>query len=318
MYNEKSGKINYLGIILRVILAILVLLLSIKLIMIIINYPKNKKAVDLSKELETIESVAKDYFKDDLLPVNSGDSKKVYLNELVDKKMIKEIKHDKSSCDMKKSYVEIVKLDNEYQYKTYLLCECGEDLKNTFVPINKETTTTTTTTKKVTTKSSTKVTTKSTTKKTTTTTTRVKVKTVSYECSEGTLYNDKNKGNICIIKATITNKCNKGYIFTPTKLEWTCPISAKLCKSDNTVASYNTCISEGCSVNTIISNYNNRLFADTDSTCANVGSNTIKGTCLYDEFCKNEVSCKEGYILYKDNADLSTCYKDAKTIESYN
>lgn len=215
MYNENKEKSSILTIILRVILVGLIIILGIKVIS-IFNEKSKEKAIknNFAENIKMLEDVSKEYFTTDMLPTESGASVKVSLKELVDKNVIKVIKDtNKKSCDMEASYIEVIKLDKQYQYKTYLLCGKEDDYSNVFVDITEEPTTTkvepttepttkktTTTTKKTTT----------TTKKTTTTTTTTKPatrqvhKTVSdYFCLEGNKVEDKalsSNGYICVAK----------------------------------------------------------------------------------------------------------------------
>ena len=184
MYQENKSKTNLFKLGLCVIIAILVVLLSIKLVSIIIDRSNTKSTNKyMTTQLEKLNDVAKKYYVGDMLPKESGATTKTSLNDLIKGKVIEEVK-DKNgnTCDMKESYISVTKLDKEYQYKSYLVC--GEDTNylNSFEAIKEDKTTTTTTTKKVTTTKATTVTT--TTKAvTTTTTTRVNPYKGLYEVS---------------------------------------------------------------------------------------------------------------------------------------
>lgn len=171
MYEENKSNINWFKIGLRIIIILLVLVLTIKLISLVVENRANVKQENLMTEkIKELETVGKEYLKDSL-PTNSGESITVTLQELIDKKLIEEIKNTNNEiCNTKETFVKITRLDNEYQIKTNLVCENYSDYINSFEKIeNKEIpVTTTTTAKKVTTTKKT-----TTTKKKTTTTTKV-------------------------------------------------------------------------------------------------------------------------------------------------
>lgn len=144
--------------ILKVVIAFLLLLLCIKIVSIIINkHELNKTKDTLQENLKILDEVAKNYFTEDILPSKAGDTVKVSVTHLIDTKAIEELKDDKGvSCNYDKSFIQITRLDSEYQIKSYLDCNGNTDYSNTFVDIKgsnviiKPTTTKkTTTTKKL-------------------------------------------------------------------------------------------------------------------------------------------------------------------------
>lgn len=179
MYRDNEKKnFNWLKIFLRVLIAFLLLLLSIKLVSIVISNREHKITENnLQKNLKVLDEVARGYFNEENMPTKAGDTVKVYVSHLIDTKEIDELKDEKgASCNYDKSFIQITRLDSEYQIKSYLDCNGNTDYLNSFVDIKnadiiiKPTTTTKKTTKKKTTK---KTTTSTTTKKVTTTTTKV-------------------------------------------------------------------------------------------------------------------------------------------------
>jgi hypothetical protein len=203
MYQEKKSGVNWLKVLLKVFIAILVVLLVIKLGGMLLSKHKDK-VVDgvMNNNLTIMNKVAVDYFKDDKMPTEVGDTNKVSLKELVAEQIISDIKDQAGKkCNYDDSYIQITKLDNDYQYKSYLVCGNTTKFKNSYSSKkqeditsklettkksskkkNKKKTTTTKATKKTTAKTTEKATkdttttsTTKTTKKTTTTkaTTRV-------------------------------------------------------------------------------------------------------------------------------------------------
>ena len=192
MYQE-NNKTNYLGIILRIVLFVLIFLLAFKLISMILS--KRKSYLynnNMEHNLTTMQDVAVKYFKEGI-ELEVGQNKRVTLSELIDQQLIGELKDEyKNTCSKDDSYIELLRLENEYRIKSYLVCNNNtsdkftyvdsltkEEIKNqepttaVIVPTT-ETTTKTTTTTTTTTKATTKKTTKATTKQTTEQTTEAK------------------------------------------------------------------------------------------------------------------------------------------------
>ena len=187
MYQE-DNKNNYIKIILRIVLFILIFLLTYKLFSMVVN--NRKKYLDnnnMDHNLSSMQEVALKYFKEGSIELEVGESRKISLSDLIDQQLIGELKDEyKYVCSKDESYIELLRLDNEYRIKSYLVCNNNksdkftyvdsltkEEIKNqeptteAIIPTTEQPTTTSTTTKTTTTKTTTK---KQTTKKTTTTT----------------------------------------------------------------------------------------------------------------------------------------------------
>ena len=161
MYEQNNVSYNWFKIGLRILVVILAVLLSFKIIFIIKENKTNVIEKDeMQEKINLLEKVGKKYFTNDLYPKKVGDSISITLEELIEKELIEEIKDTKGNlCDIKNSYVKVTRLDEEFQMKSYLVCDNFEDYKNSFVTINNTEETTIikiTTTKKVTTKKTTK------------------------------------------------------------------------------------------------------------------------------------------------------------------
>ena len=78
--------------------------------------------------VNTMKEVATAYFTTDRLPKQDGETIKLTLGEMLDKKLLLSIK-DKNGkmCDTDKSYVEVTKTGNEYKMKVNLSCDDEED-----------------------------------------------------------------------------------------------------------------------------------------------------------------------------------------------
>ena len=178
MYQENNNTINWIKVIVKILLAFLVVILSVKLISLVINN-KDKNNVEnvMESNLTQMMEVAKDYFEEDKLPKQVGKSTKVDLETLIKDKKISTLKDSKGKeCDLNESFIKATRLDKEYQIKAYLVCNKETDYLNEFIKIEDEkitikaTSTTTTKKNKTTKKTTTKKVTTTTKKKTTTTT----------------------------------------------------------------------------------------------------------------------------------------------------
>ena len=81
-----------------------------------------------------MKNTAKDYFTTARMPKNEGDTVKLTLGEMIEKKLITPIK-DKNGkmCDTEKSYVEVTKVGDEYKMKVNLSCDGEEDYTITYL-----------------------------------------------------------------------------------------------------------------------------------------------------------------------------------------
>ena len=200
MYQEKKSGVNWLKFLLKIFITILVILLIVKLGSIILSKHKNKVIDDvMNNNLVKMNEVAVKYFDEEKLPKEVGNTEKVSLKDLIDDNKISNIKDQAGKqCNYEESYIQVTKLDNDYQYKSYLVCGSVTKFKNSYssdkqkditskiettkkTKNKKEKTTTTKKTKTTTTEKTTKETTESTTKKTTITTRKVTTTTTTVQ-----------------------------------------------------------------------------------------------------------------------------------------
>ncbi len=179
MYEENKKRINWVTTLLKVIVLVLVILLSVKLIDVIVNNQRvSTKENKYNELLKSMDDYANELFTIDNIPDSSGETKVIYLKELVNDKKIDSY----DACDVNSSYIKVVRLDTEYEIKTYLVCNNYENSINSYKKLNNDITirphTTTTHSKTTTTK-------KTTTKKTTT-----KKYRVSFNSNGGQPIND--------------------------------------------------------------------------------------------------------------------------------
>lgn len=218
MYEDKSKSIDWLKIILRVVICILVFLLILKGIALIVDTKKEKeKTNNISNNLSAIQEKLSKYFDESNTPSEIGSKQKYSLEELYNENIIdKVVDSNNKECNYDKSYAEVTRLDKEYQVKVYLVCGDSKDYSNNFITIDskknkKEETKKETTTKKE------ETTVKTTTKKVTTTkviTTTKKIENnyeVSFNPNGGNLINSQilNKGE----KIKEVKPVREGYTF---------------------------------------------------------------------------------------------------------
>ncbi len=145
MYEERKNTLNLRDIVLQLLLVILFVFIMIWLFP-TKNYlednfvGKEELNNELSAKLEslygrlfvdnieTMSGAAKGYFTNERLPKNTGDSVTLSLKEMLEKKLVTSFKDSNNeSCDVDKSYVQVTKMDNEYQMKVQLTCSDYSD-----------------------------------------------------------------------------------------------------------------------------------------------------------------------------------------------
>ena len=127
MYESKETSIR--GIVVTILLIILVICVLIWI------FPTKKDVKGIStndtllsevygRNLRILQNAGRSYYYSATLPKNVGDSTSITLNDLVEKKMLLDLK-DKNGklCDKKASYVQLTKKSSsEYEMKSYLSC----------------------------------------------------------------------------------------------------------------------------------------------------------------------------------------------------
>ena len=128
MYNEDDEKKVmpirfFLGILILIIIFVLLLLWLLPMS----NIGDSHRL--FKTNMEEMKQAAIQYFDMDTLPQNEGETTKVTLGELMDKKYILKVTDkDGKECNKTKSYVSITKKsDDTYEMKTKLRCETEED-----------------------------------------------------------------------------------------------------------------------------------------------------------------------------------------------
>ena len=74
-----------------------------------------------SENMNTLKETAIAYYTTDRLPTNTGETKKLTLGEMLEKKLLLTLKDKNGNmCNSEKSYIERTKMDNEYKLKVNL------------------------------------------------------------------------------------------------------------------------------------------------------------------------------------------------------
>ena len=109
---------------------IALILLFIFLLVWLFPMPKLETFYDriFADNIKMMQEASKDYFTIERLPKEIGDKKKITLREMVDKKMILPfLDRDGNTCDFDNSYVEVIRMEKDYVFKTNLSCPTKTD-----------------------------------------------------------------------------------------------------------------------------------------------------------------------------------------------
>lgn len=121
---EKEKKINWLELFIKIIIVFIFILIIVWLVAKIAN--KNKLSDTFKNNINNMEKVATDYFKDVDLPLEKGKSKEITLGEMLEKGLIVSSEDQKEgSCDTTKSFSKITRKKDNYVLETTL--ECGNE-----------------------------------------------------------------------------------------------------------------------------------------------------------------------------------------------
>lgn len=145
MYEERRNTFNFKDIVLQLLLIILFVFIMIWLFP-TKNYlkenfvGKDEISSEIAMQLESlygrlftdnIESMrdaAQGYFTNERLPKNVGDSVTLTLDEMLEKRLVLSFKDSNNkTCDVNSSYVQVTKMNDEYQMKVQLSCSDYED-----------------------------------------------------------------------------------------------------------------------------------------------------------------------------------------------
>jgi len=137
--NNYSNKKSNVGLILKIALIIVLLILVIFVVFKIKNNNSNNNdnikdnsenaLLVFNNNMEILKSAGETYFfKEGNIPLEDGDLVNVTVNELIDNKLLTEVKdYDGNQCGYNTSYLSMIKNDDTYELKVKLFCPYKED-----------------------------------------------------------------------------------------------------------------------------------------------------------------------------------------------
>ncbi len=126
MEKERKNSTFIRDLLVKVVLIVLFVLL----LMFLFPMPNLTTFYDavFNDNVQSMKDAAEKWFTTDRMPKEVGDKKTLTLQEMLDKKLILPfLDKDGKECDAKKSYVQVVKEENEYVLKVYLSCNGKSD-----------------------------------------------------------------------------------------------------------------------------------------------------------------------------------------------
>lgn len=92
------------------------------------NNNNNSSNAVFNSNINYLQQVGTDYFTNDKLPTEVGQTTKILLEDLVEGHYILQVNDNNGkACDMTRSYVSVTKTETGYEMKTYLVCGDKED-----------------------------------------------------------------------------------------------------------------------------------------------------------------------------------------------
>ena len=122
---EKSNKSGFVR---DIVIKVFLILLFVFLITLLFPMPNLKPFYNavFNNNVQTMKDAAEKYFTKERMPEKVGDSTKLTLQEMLDKKLILPfLDQDGKECNLKKSYVQVTKKETEYELEVHL--SCGKD-----------------------------------------------------------------------------------------------------------------------------------------------------------------------------------------------
>ena len=121
--NERGSRFNLLDIVVKLIFAALFIFILVWLFQ--KNVPNMAPFYSnvFRENIKYMQEAGESYFTDDKLPKEIGQSNRISLADMFDKKLVLPfVDEDGNSCNQYDSYVSVTKTDNGYELKTNLVC----------------------------------------------------------------------------------------------------------------------------------------------------------------------------------------------------
>ena len=136
MYDDDERKINWLGILKRVVIIIIILLVIFGIITMVNKCTKKETTikkveepiVNLKSQITDVQNATLRYLNIETLPLTINQTKTIKLKYLINKDLIGNLKDSKgNTCDTDATYSEVTKLSNNYALKTVVNCGKNTD-----------------------------------------------------------------------------------------------------------------------------------------------------------------------------------------------
>lgn len=121
--NERGSRFSILDIVVKLIFAVLFIFILMWLFE--KNVPNMKPFYSnvFRENIKYMQEAGESYFTDDKLPKEIGETNRISLADMFDKKLVLPfVDEDGNSCNQYDSYVSVTKTDNGYELKTNLVC----------------------------------------------------------------------------------------------------------------------------------------------------------------------------------------------------
>ena len=126
MYEDVNYNFNWVGLIIKIIIFVILILLAIWVVSMTVSKKDIKS--NFEQNLQYFKETAINYFDNDKLPKNNNEKVKITLKELINKNIILELNDENGNiCNTDESYVEVKNNDGEYELLIKLVC--GEESK---------------------------------------------------------------------------------------------------------------------------------------------------------------------------------------------
>ena len=126
MYEEKSKRldIDWKSLLIKLGVMLIVVFLLMWVISLFSGDKKKPNESNLAANLQTMQTVALEYFTGSRLPESVNGQKKITLQEMLDQKLLIEFRdQDNNTCDTKESFAEATKINlQDYTIKVKLVC----------------------------------------------------------------------------------------------------------------------------------------------------------------------------------------------------
>ena len=125
MYDDIDYKFNWVGLIIKIVIFIILILLAIWVVS--STFTKKEKQNNFNDNFNFFNETALNYFEGENLPKEENEKITLTLNAMIKKGIINElVDQDGNVCDKNNSYIEAIKIDDYYEITVKLICGSDE------------------------------------------------------------------------------------------------------------------------------------------------------------------------------------------------